>query len=59
VDTPLLDPSLRLIAGIRGTPLLSPDEVADALDRVLAGGRTGEAWIVRAGEEPRPHLFAT
>lgn len=38
------------------TPL-TPEQVADALETVLAEGEPGQAWIVRPGERPAPYRF--
>jgi len=53
VDTPALAP---LVPALRahGLRLAAPAEVADAAETVLAGGRTGLAWTVSAGEPARP-----
>lgn len=53
-DTPL-------IAGQRDQlgdfPLLSADDVADAVDAILDRGTSGEAWFVQPGREPAPYDF--
>jgi NAD(P)-dependent dehydrogenase (short-subunit alcohol dehydrogenase family) len=38
-------------------PLLTPDQVADALQRLLAEGEPGEAWIVQPGGVAGPYRF--
>lgn len=53
-DTPLL-------AGARAQfgdfPLLTADEVADAIETVLERGEPGECWYVQPGREPGPYGF--
>jgi NAD(P)-dependent dehydrogenase (short-subunit alcohol dehydrogenase family) len=38
-------------------PLLSAEEVADALEAVLERGVGGECWFVQPGREPGPYEF--
>jgi NAD(P)-dependent dehydrogenase (short-subunit alcohol dehydrogenase family) len=38
-------------------PLLTPDDIADAVDAILAKGEGGEAWFVQPGREPGPYGF--
>jgi NAD(P)-dependent dehydrogenase (short-subunit alcohol dehydrogenase family) len=40
-----------------GFPLLSPDEVADAMWRAATSEATGECWFVQPGREPAPFRF--
>jgi NAD(P)-dependent dehydrogenase (short-subunit alcohol dehydrogenase family) len=56
-DTPMVAGELRASLEEAGFPLLTADEVADA---VLTAARTegnGEAWIVQPGREPEPYRF--
>jgi NAD(P)-dependent dehydrogenase (short-subunit alcohol dehydrogenase family) len=56
VDTPMLgEGRARLEAA--GFPLLSPEEVADAVLGTAEGGGTGEAWVVQPGRDPEPYRF--
>ncbi len=57
VDTPLLGDHGRAALKAAGFPLLSPDDVADAVLRVLDGAGTGEAWVVQPGRDPEPYQF--
>jgi len=51
VDTPLLaDRRARLVT--QGFPLLSPDDVAVAMESAVDSGMTGKAWAVIAGRAP-------
>lgn len=38
-------------------PLLSSDDVADAVEAILDRGNSGEAWYVQPGREPAPYRF--
>jgi NAD(P)-dependent dehydrogenase (short-subunit alcohol dehydrogenase family) len=38
-------------------PLLTPDDVATALEAVLTDGQPGEAWLVQPGGQAAPHEF--
>jgi len=53
-DTPL-------IAGAKSQfgdfPLLTPDDVADAIEAILERGEPGECWFVQPGREPAPYGF--
>ncbi|GAA4545427.1 SDR family oxidoreductase [Pseudonocardia xishanensis] len=53
-DTPL-------IAGARTQfgdfPLLTAEDVADAIDTILDRGEPGECWFVQPGREPAPYGF--
>ncbi|WP_233515550.1 SDR family NAD(P)-dependent oxidoreductase, partial [Marinitenerispora sediminis] len=53
VDTPMVRPLLPALAERGGTiELLTPDQVADAAEHVIAGGGTGAAWVLTAGAPP-------
>jgi NAD(P)-dependent dehydrogenase (short-subunit alcohol dehydrogenase family) len=49
-DTAILGISKRLMRK-QGFPLLTPGEVAAAMEQILLGGGTGEAWTLVAGRE--------
>jgi hypothetical protein len=57
VDTLLLG-GLREELTAMSYPLLTPEQVADALETVLAQGEPGQAWMVLPGGKVRPHEFA-
>jgi NAD(P)-dependent dehydrogenase (short-subunit alcohol dehydrogenase family) len=57
VDTPLLGDASRARLVAAGFPLLSPENVADAVLAAVAGGGTGQAWVVQPGREPEPYRF--
>lgn len=55
-DTPMIDGERAELAAA-GFPLVQPDDVAEAMWRVVAGGGTGECWFVQPGREPAPFAF--
>jgi NAD(P)-dependent dehydrogenase (short-subunit alcohol dehydrogenase family) len=56
-DTPMVAGELRASLEEAGFPLLSADEVADAVLTAARSEATGEAWIVQPGREPEPYRF--
>ncbi|WP_163506438.1 SDR family NAD(P)-dependent oxidoreductase [Fodinicola acaciae] len=40
-----------------GLAIADPDEVAQAVEQIIAGGETGQAWIVQAGRAPELVTF--
>lgn len=56
VDTPLIGEAREFFVEA-GFPLLDPDEIADAVMQVLAGARTGDAWVCQPGRQPEPYRF--
>jgi NAD(P)-dependent dehydrogenase (short-subunit alcohol dehydrogenase family) len=56
-DTPLLEEEWRGRFEAVGFPLLSADEVAEAVLAAAGSGGTGEAWIVQPGRAPEPYRF--
>jgi NAD(P)-dependent dehydrogenase (short-subunit alcohol dehydrogenase family) len=56
VDTPILgEGRARLLAA--GFPLLSPEEVAEAVLAAAESAVTGQAWVVQPGREAEPYRF--
>jgi NAD(P)-dependent dehydrogenase (short-subunit alcohol dehydrogenase family) len=55
-DTPFLGITGRLLRKQK-IPLLSPDEVAAAVETVAAGSGTGEAWALVPGRPPHRYEF--
>jgi NAD(P)-dependent dehydrogenase (short-subunit alcohol dehydrogenase family) len=53
-DTPLI---ANAKAQFGGFPLLSADDVADAVEAILERGEPGECWYVQPGREPGPYGF--
>ena len=56
-DTPLVIQEFRDAIRAMGVPLLDPAIVADTVLRIIAEGRTGEAWYCQPGREPAPYEF--
>ena len=56
-DTALVSQDYREAIAAFGVPLLDPAVVADTVMRILAEGRTGEAWFCQPGREPAPYEF--
>ena len=55
-NTAINEPVRHLISAA-GIPLMTADEVADALLAILASDRTGEAWYVQPGRPAEPFAF--
>jgi NAD(P)-dependent dehydrogenase (short-subunit alcohol dehydrogenase family) len=55
-DTAINAPVRHLIDAA-GIPLMSPDDVVDALLAILASDRTGAAWYVQPGRPAEPFAF--
>jgi NAD(P)-dependent dehydrogenase (short-subunit alcohol dehydrogenase family) len=55
-DTPMIDHQRDAFAAA-GFPLLSPDEVAEAMWRAATSGGSGECWFVQPGREPSLFRF--
>jgi NAD(P)-dependent dehydrogenase (short-subunit alcohol dehydrogenase family) len=56
VDTPLIG-GIRAMFTEAGFPLLSPDEVAQAVLRVARDGAGGDVWVIQPGRQPQPFRF--
>jgi NAD(P)-dependent dehydrogenase (short-subunit alcohol dehydrogenase family) len=55
-DTPMVEEA-RNDLHAAGFALLSPEAVAEAAVRLLAGDASGECWFVQPGREPGPFRF--
>ena len=53
-DTPLIAASRALFGDF---PLLTADDIADAIEAVLERGQPGECWYVQPGREPAAYGF--
>jgi NAD(P)-dependent dehydrogenase (short-subunit alcohol dehydrogenase family) len=56
-DTPMVAGNLRTSLEEAGFPLLSAEEVAEAVLIAARSEGTGEAWIVQPGRAPEPYRF--
>jgi NAD(P)-dependent dehydrogenase (short-subunit alcohol dehydrogenase family) len=56
-DTPMVAGNLRASLEAAGFPLLSPEEVAEAVLTAARSEGTGDAWIVQPGRDPEPYRF--
>ncbi len=56
-DTPMVAGELRASLEAAGFPLLTAEDVAEAVIRAAQSEGTGEAWIVQPGREPEPYRF--
>ncbi|MHB8682141.1 MAG: SDR family NAD(P)-dependent oxidoreductase [Acidimicrobiales bacterium] len=57
VDTPLIDGEIRDVLAGAGFPLISPEQVADAVLSCVTGEETGQAVFVQLGWEPTAFRF--
>ena len=58
-DTPMLDlHDQRETFAVAGFPLLTPEDVAEAMWLAATSEGTGECWFVQPGREPAPFRFA-
>ena len=57
VDTPLIDGPIRDTLAGAGFPLISADQVAEAVVHCLTSGRSGEAVFVQLGWPPTAYRF--
>jgi NAD(P)-dependent dehydrogenase (short-subunit alcohol dehydrogenase family) len=56
-DTPMVAGELRTSLEAAEFPLLTADEVAEAVLRAARSESTGEAWVVQPGRDPEPYRF--
>ena len=56
-DTPLVHDELRGIIAGWGVPLMEVDVVAGAVEQIVLGGGTGQAWVCQPGRDPEPFHF--
>ena len=55
-DTAINDPVRHLIAAA-GIPMMTPEDVADALLAILASDQSGQAWYLQPGRPTEPFRF--
>jgi NAD(P)-dependent dehydrogenase (short-subunit alcohol dehydrogenase family) len=56
-DTPMVAGDLRASLEEADFPLLTADEVAEAVLKAARSEGTGEAWILQPGRDPEPYRF--
>lgn len=56
-DTPMVAGELRASLEEAGFPLLSAEEVAEAVLIAARSEGTGEAWVLQPGRDPEPYRF--
>jgi NAD(P)-dependent dehydrogenase (short-subunit alcohol dehydrogenase family) len=56
-DTPMVAGDLRASLEESGFPLLSAEDVADAVLIAARSAGTGDAWVVQPGRDPEPYRF--
>lgn len=56
-DTNILSPEVRQAFADAGFPLMPPEQIADAVLRIVTRGRTGECWVCQPGREAEPYRF--
>lgn len=56
-DTNILSPEVKTAFAAAGFPLIPAEEIAEAVVRILAAGRTGECWVCQPGRDPEPYRF--
>jgi NAD(P)-dependent dehydrogenase (short-subunit alcohol dehydrogenase family) len=56
-DTKIMGEDARKMLREADFPIMSPSQIADAVFRIVTGGRTGECWVCQPGREPEPYRF--
>ena len=56
-DTNILGDEGRRMLREANFPLIPPSQIADAVFRIVVGGRTGECWVCQPGRDPEPYRF--
>jgi NAD(P)-dependent dehydrogenase (short-subunit alcohol dehydrogenase family) len=56
-DTNIITEDARRVIQEASFPLMQPSQIADAVFRIVTGGRTGECWVCQPGREPEPYRF--
>jgi NAD(P)-dependent dehydrogenase (short-subunit alcohol dehydrogenase family) len=56
-DTPMVAGELRESLEAAGFPLLTADEVVEAVMRAARSDGVGDAWVVQPGRDPEPYRF--
>jgi NAD(P)-dependent dehydrogenase (short-subunit alcohol dehydrogenase family) len=56
-DTNIVGDDARQMLRAANFPLMPPSQIADAVFRIVTGGRTGECWVCQPGRDPEPYRF--
>jgi len=56
-DTKIMGEDARRMLREANFPIMPPSQIADAVFRIVTGGRTGECWVCQPGREPEPYRF--
>jgi NAD(P)-dependent dehydrogenase (short-subunit alcohol dehydrogenase family) len=56
-DTKIMGEDARKMLREANFPIMPPSQIADAVFRIVTGGRTGECWVCQPGREPEPYRF--
>jgi NAD(P)-dependent dehydrogenase (short-subunit alcohol dehydrogenase family) len=56
-DTNIIAEDQRRMIQSANFPLMPASQIADAVFRIVTGGRTGECWVCQPGREPEPYRF--
>jgi NAD(P)-dependent dehydrogenase (short-subunit alcohol dehydrogenase family) len=56
-DTKIMGEDARKMLREANFPIMPPSQIADAVFRIVIGGRTGECWVCQPGREPEPYRF--
>jgi NAD(P)-dependent dehydrogenase (short-subunit alcohol dehydrogenase family) len=56
-DTNIIGEDARRLIEEANFPLMPASQIAEAVLRIVTGGRTGECWVCQPGREPEPYRF--
>ena len=56
-DTNILTPEAKEVLAASDFPMMPPEQVADAVLRIVTGGGTGQCWVCQPGRVPVPYEF--
>src|SRR3989440_3782705 len=56
-DTNIIGEDARRLIQEANFPLMAPTDIAEAVLRIVTGGRTGECWVCQPGRESEPYRF--
>ena len=56
-DTNIISEDQRQLIREANFPLMVPNDIAEAVFRIVTEGRTGECWVCQPGRAPQPYRF--